>query len=248
VALIWSDQPQATQPIDVSAAPRGIATDPLRPSEYTALLLQALLTDAPTITGVRALEIGFGSGVLLAALGSLGAAHLCGVDIEPQAVTSASQLLAQLGFAEQAELFEGDMWEPVAGRQFDLVIANLPHFPTRNGPVGSRLPSWSRGGADGREFLDIFIEGLGNHLHPNGRALLTHNAFVDIDLSRQMAARSGLHLRVVIPSLVFIPAEKFRTMTDSVRQAQVGRTLHVHGPYCFGEMCIVELRQAGSLS
>ncbi len=238
--------PTETNTNDVSTKAIDAIRYRLRPSEYTALLIQALRAEPGAIAGVRALEIGFGSGIVLSALGSLGAAHLCGVDIEPQAVIVASRLLTDLGYAAISELLPGDMWSPLDGRRFDLVVANLPHFPTNDGPVADRLPSWSYGGPDGRKFLNEFIEGLATHLGPDGRALLTHNAFVNIDFSRELAAQHALDLRIAIPSLVYIPHEKLRTMTDSVRLAQQGRTIHVYGPYSFGEMCIVELRHAGS--
>jgi release factor glutamine methyltransferase len=233
--------------IDVPTRANEAVSGQLRPSEYTTLLIQALRADPDAVAGTCALEIGFGSGVVLAALGSLGAAHLCGVDIEPLAAAAAAHLLAGLGYAAICELFEGNMWLPVAGRRFDLIVANLPHFPTENGPVGDRLPTWSCGGPDGREFLDEFIRGLAEHLRPGGRALVTHNAFVGIDCSRELAARYAFDLRVVLPSLVYIPTEKLRTMTDSVRQAQQGRTIHAYGPCSFGEMSIVEFRRPESV-
>ena len=243
---IQCDLAIAPQSINVSAKVGDVIGDPLRPSEYTTLLIQALHADPDAVAGTCALEIGCGSGVVLAALASLGAAQICGVDVEPRAVAASAGLLADLGHGAVADVFQGDMWLPVAGRRFDLIVANLPHFPTKNGPVGGRLPTWSCGGPDGREFLDEFIEGLATFLRPGGRALVTHNAFVGIDLSRERATRHGLCLRVVVPSLVYIPADKLRTMTDSVRQAQQGRTLHAYGPYCFGEMSIVEFRRIES--
>jgi release factor glutamine methyltransferase len=238
--------PTVEQSIDRPVRASDGVSSKLRPSEYTTLLIQALRADPDAVAGTCALEIGFGSGVILAALGDLGAAHLCGVDIEQRAVADASQMLGDLGYAAICELFQGDMWLPVAARRFDLIIANLPHFPTEHGQVGDRLPTWSCGGPDGRQFLDEFIEGLGEHLRPGGRALVTHNAFVGIDCSRERAARYGFELRVVMPSLVYIPTEKLRTMTESVRLGQQGRTIHVYGPCSFGEMSIVEFRRAES--
>ena len=52
------------------------------------------------------------------------------------------------------------MWLPVAGRRFDLIVANLPHFPMERSDVPGRLPTWSAGGTDGRALLDPFLEGL----------------------------------------------------------------------------------------
>ena len=68
----------------------------LRPSEYTAALVHALRAEPSRVTGVRALEIGCGSGVVLAVLGSLGAGALCGIDIEDEAIATGRALLQDL--------------------------------------------------------------------------------------------------------------------------------------------------------
>ncbi|OFX03730.1 MAG: hypothetical protein A3D94_00060 [Alphaproteobacteria bacterium RIFCSPHIGHO2_12_FULL_66_14] len=216
----------------------------LRPSEYTAALIQALRLDAGRVRGVGVLEIGCGSGVVLAALGTMGAASLCGIDIEHDAVAASTALLDDLGQGAVAELHRGDMWRPVAGRRFDLIVANLPHFPMEAVEVAGRLPTWSSGGADGRSLLDPFLEGLRDHLAPGGRAVITHNAFDDLDRSRALLAKNALSLRIILTTLVYISPEKLARMTADVLRAEEGRTIHRHGPYTFGELHIVEIAAA----
>ena len=58
-------------------------------------------------------------------------------------------------------------------------------------PIPGRLPTWSAGGADGRALLDPFLEGLAAHLAPGGRAVITHNAFVGLERSREIVARAA---------------------------------------------------------
>lgn len=235
-----------SKPRLVPDTPSGLARAALRPSEYTAALIQ-VLQSKPCVRGASVLEIGSGSGVVLAALGALGAASLCGIDIEEDAVTSGMLLLAELGHDKTAELYLGDMWLPVAGRCFDLIAANLPHFPMERSEVPGRLPTWSAGGIDGRALLDPFLEGLVTHLEPDGRAVITHNAFVGLERSREILARHGLVLRTAHTSLVYIPDEKIERMTASVLGAEDGRTIHRYGPYGFGEMRIVEIGKPGML-
>lgn len=215
----------------------------LRPSEYTAALIQVLRTHPERVRGKRVLEIGSGSGVVLAALGSLGASSLCGIDIEDDAVVSGMRLLGELGHGETAEFHRGDMWRPVAGRRFDLIVANLPHFPMERPEVPGRLPTWSAGGPDGRRLLDGLLAGLTDHLHPGGRAVITHNAFVSVERSRELLARHGLSLCIALSTLVYIPADKLQRMTPRVLLSEEGHTLHCYGPYAFGEMQIVEISQ-----
>ncbi len=218
----------------------------LRPSEYTAALIHSLQARADRVRGAAVLEIGSGSGVVLAALGVLGAASLCGIDIEDDAVSSGMLLLAGLGHGETSEVHRGDMWQPVAGRRFDLVVANLPHFPMERREVLGRRATWSAGGSDGRALLDRFIEGLDAHLLPGGCAVITHNAFVDLDRTRRMLRERGMTMSVVQSILVGIPDEKLDRMTPSVLAAEEGRTLHRFGPYSFGEVNVLEIARHGA--
>ena len=225
----------------------GIALAALRPSEYTAALIQVLQANTGWVRDARVLEIGSGSGVVLAALGKLGAASLCGIDIEEDAVTSGMLLLEELGHGEAAEFHLGDMWLPVGARRFGLIVANLPHFPMIDSDVPGRLPTWSAGGADGRCLLDPFLEGLRHHLGPYGRAVITHNAFVGLERSREILTGIGLTCRIALTTLVNIPDSKLDRMTQAVLAAEEGRTIHRYGPYAFAEMYIVEIGEPGTL-
>lgn len=222
-------------------------TEALRPSEYTAALIRQARLRAGWVRGAAALDMGLGSGVVLAALGALGAASLTGIDIEAEAVATGGALLGALGHGGIARLHAGDMWQPVAGRRFDLILANLPHFPMQPAELGGRRASWSAGGADGRRLLDPFLAGLPAHLAPGGRAILMHNAFVGPERTRAALAGAGLEMRVGASLLVPIAAEKFARMTEAVRAAELGRTLHCYGPHAFGEVMVLEIGAPGSL-
>jgi methylase of polypeptide subunit release factors len=219
----------------------------LRPSEYTAALIQVLQANAGRIRGASVLEIGSGSAVVLAALGALGAASLCGIDIEQSAVTVGKLLMRELDLHARAEFHHGDMWGPVGDRRFDLIAANLPHFPMPHREVPGRLPTWSAGGADGRDLLDPFLLGLGRHLVPGGRAVIAHNAFVGLERTRRLLAPLGLSLKVALTTLVYIAEEKLELMTDGVLCAEDGKTIHRYGPYAFGNVHIVEIGAPGAL-
>jgi release factor glutamine methyltransferase len=220
----------------------------LRPSEYTAALIQVLRARAAWVRGANALEIGSGSGVVLAVLGKLGAAALCGVDIEPDAMASGSLLLHDLGHDSCVELHQGDMWLPVDGRRFNLIAANLPHFPMApTAALGERLPSWSSGGANGRSLLDRFLIGLPAHLAPAGRAIITHNAFIGLERSRAILAGAGFALRVATTVLVNIPGAKLDLMAPAILRAEEGRSIHRYGPYAFGEVHVVEIAAPDAL-
>ena len=214
----------------------------LRPSEYTAALIQVLHGMRGHVRGAHVLEIGSGSGVVLAALAGLGAASLCGVDVEPDAMLAGRQLLEAVGCDARSEFKLGDMWLPVAGRRFDLVVANLPQFPTLTPDFVGRRTSWSHGGPDGRRLLEPFLNGLSQHITPGGRAVITHSGFINLARSRVQLKQNGLTARVVRTIMIPLPQERLERLDVKIRQREEGRSIHVIGPYSFAHMHIIDIR------
>ncbi len=210
------------------------------PSEYTGLLIGALRTAMLASPAASVLELGTGSGAVLAAAILSGAKSVTGVDVEEDAVTTTRSVLAGLGVPH--DIHCGDMWAPVAGRRFDLIVANLPHFPMDTPDTPGRHATWSYGGTDGRLLLDGFLARLPDHLAvPHGRALVTHNAFVGLPATGCRAAAAGLRLKVVCTTTVHIPPAKAARLSARARQGQAGSHLHQFGPYLFGDVHVIEL-------
>jgi release factor glutamine methyltransferase len=231
--------------ISVQVAPmQNTRNDVLRPSEYTAALIDALMGQRASIEGTQAIEIGIGCGVVLAAIAGMGARTLCGVDVEEIALQTSFGLIQAVGAADRLELLCGNLWQPVGDRRFDLVVANLPHFPIEGGEVPGRLKSWSDGGPDGRRLLDPFLDGLAAHLAPGGRAIITHNAFVGLSLTRRCIARHDLAARIMRTHLLALSTDKLGQMSPKIRQREIGRSLSSIGPHHFVTMHIVEIRAA----
>jgi ribosomal protein L11 methyltransferase len=90
----------------------------------TRLCLEWL--ERQVMPGCSILDYGCGSGILAIAAGRLGATHVAGVDIDPQAVeaarANAERNAVVARFADSAE--------PVAG-EYDLVVANILSNPLR---------------------------------------------------------------------------------------------------------------------
>ena len=214
--------------------------DAFRPTEYAAALLQ-VLDDA---RADAVLELGVGSGVVLAALLQRGARQAVGVDIEPAALDCTRHLLDGLGLSERAELLQGDLWAPVEGRRFDRIVTNLPQFPLHEPLADGRLPSWSVGGADGRQLIDRFLHGLPAHLQPGGQAFMTHNRFADS--ARTLALLAGLGLRGSVACRVRVPLSEARwqALPEGVRERFLGQGLERVGPYAFGEFEVLEISAA----
>ena len=217
------------------------SADPFLPSEYTGLILQAIerLPDLPADS--QAAEIGVGSGVVLASLARRGAGRLRGVDSEPAAIRAAGALLDGLGLAGRAVLSLGSVWEELEGERFDLVVANLPQYPTDRPGDAHRIASWCAGGRDGRRVMDPFLAGLGAHLRPGGIALITHSTIIGLDRTRAILAAQGLGCTSLLASQVLLSPGKAALLPPAswARADRLG--LLELGPYRFIEAHVLRI-------
>jgi release factor glutamine methyltransferase len=83
-------------------------TNLFSPSEYTAALLLYLRKHPARVHSSRALEMGPGSGVVMATLLALGAQSALGIELEALAVEATQKLLDQEGLQAKGQ--------PAAGR------------------------------------------------------------------------------------------------------------------------------------
>jgi SAM-dependent methyltransferase len=120
-----------------------------------------------SLGGLDVLDVGCGSGALTLVAARRGASAV-GTDIAPRAVALA-RLNARLNGVTGATFLEGDLFEPVAGRAFDLVLSHPP-FQVR--PLNSDPRTSLHGGERGEELGLRLVAGLAPHLRPGGRALL----------------------------------------------------------------------------
>ena len=187
--------------------------------------------------------MGVGNGVILASALQLGAVRAIGVDIEQAAIDATKALLAKEGLIAKAQLACGDMWSvaDVQGQKFDLIISNLPQFATACIVGDGHLPSWSAGGADGRRVVDSFLNGLPEHLDKAGRAVITHNVFLDLDKTRAILAQGGLQARVVHSVSVPLSPEKLQCMDADTLKRDDGRGIHCVGDCWFVDFDVLEM-------
>lgn len=225
-----------SEPSVVDPAPAPLA-QLFQPSEYTTLLLTYLRENPDLIRGQSVCEIGTGNGVIATQAAMLGAASLTITDVEALGLTAAQQSLASLSNPPaHVEYLQGTVWEPAGDRRFDVVLANLPHFPSATLHVPGRLPSWATGGPDGRQILDPFIAGLATHLSPGGRAIFTHNRFVDIDQTRHVVQAAGLRMTTSHERIVALPAFKMAALR--LGTAAQDDNIFCLGAHYFGTICL----------
>jgi ribosomal protein L11 methyltransferase len=74
--------------------------------------------------GHDVLDVGTGSGVLAMAAARLGAARVCAIDRDPDALAAAAEGLLRNRLTSRVELRQADISTEAVG-QYDLVVANL---------------------------------------------------------------------------------------------------------------------------
>ncbi|HEY3380653.1 MAG TPA: methyltransferase [Vicinamibacterales bacterium] len=110
-----------------------------------------------------ALDLCCGSGVQ-ALLAASHAEHVTAVDVNPRAVRCTA-FNARAWRLSNLEAVQGDLYQAVRDRRFDLITANPPFVPAPAQEVGFR-----DGGPSGEEIQRRIVEGLPRHLAQGGIA------------------------------------------------------------------------------
>ena len=159
-------------------------------------LLADLVRDDGLADGASVLDVFTGSGVLAVASALAGASQVTAVDVSRRALLT-TRLNARLNRVE-VETVRGDVFEPVAGRRFDLILANPPYVPGESDelPAHGVRRAWEAG-RDGRALLDRFCPHAAAHLAPSGRVLIVQSSLSGERATVDQLSRSGLDTRVV---------------------------------------------------
>ena len=146
--------------------------------------------------GAEVLDLCTGTGALALAAAEQGA-HATAVDVSRRAVWNV-RLNGMLNRVRVRAL-TGDMFDPVAGRQFDVIVTNPPYVP---GP-DERLPehgierAW-HAGLDGRVLIDRICAAAAAYLKPGGAILLVHSSVNGEEETLERLAATGLEADVAL--------------------------------------------------
>lgn len=207
------------------------------PSEYSAMIVRYLMAEPGTARDAMVCDIGTGSGILAQAALDLGAAHAVATDVDPDALAVARAALAATVPGSRWDLRQGSIWEAIGDTEtFDLVLANLPNFPSVSFKPGTRSRHWSAGGANGRRFVDPFLAGLSRRLKSGGRAVFTQNRCIGLMRTLDQLADDGLSARVLDTVLVAMNAEKCAALDPGA--ARDDGFVRVGG-HVFLEVCVI---------
>jgi release factor glutamine methyltransferase len=131
----------------------------------------------------RVLDLGTGSGAGAVAAARAGC-KVVAVDINPDAVRCA-RINALLNQVEcQVDARHGDLFAPVDGERFDVVLFNPPYY--RGTPRDSADYAWRS-----PDVIERFAAELGGHLTPKGHALLVLSSDGEANDFLKALAHSG---------------------------------------------------------
>lgn len=120
-----------------------------------------------TQLGDIVLDLATGSGMIAIFCASK-AKKVIGTDINPKAINYATFNAILNSVEDKVEFRLGDLFKPVEGEKFDLIIWNGPTVAVPE-TKGNKYPIYSDGGQDGAEFTRRFINEAFDFLKPNGK-------------------------------------------------------------------------------
>lgn len=198
-----------------------VTSDVLTPRPETETLVEWALSKATTDTqeggqaserygDLRILDVGTGSGAITLALASeLPHAALTATDLSPAALQIAAENADELRTAERIRFVEGDLFEPVAKEEFDLIVSNPPYVAREDEsslpPELSHEPEIALfAGPDGLDVIRRLVAEAGDHLSSGGwlgielspeqadevEGLLTEAGFTDVERRFDLASRA----------------------------------------------------------
>jgi release factor glutamine methyltransferase len=145
----------------------------------------------------RVLDLCTGSGAIAIALAKeLPAATIVATEISAEAVAIAKKNVERNGFADRVDVRAGDLFAPVAGERFDLIVSNPPYIasaviPTLSAEVRREPRLALDGGPDGLAFYDRICGAAREYLVPGGWLVVEHG-FDQADAVRARFERGGL--------------------------------------------------------
>ena len=99
------------------------------------------------------------------------------VELSPDALAVARMNVDDYGLADRLALFEGDLYQPLGERRYDLILTNPPYV---DGPAMAALPAEYlhepvgalAGGEDGLDLVRTILAKAPAHLEPGGRLVM----------------------------------------------------------------------------
>lgn len=99
------------------------------------------------------------------------------VELSPGALEVARSNVERHGLGDEVRLLEGDLWAPVAGERYDLIVSNPPYVS--DGEMAELPPEYLhepelglRSGPEGLDVVARILAGAAAHLRPGGALIV----------------------------------------------------------------------------
>ena len=162
----------------------------LIPRPETETLVMEALRRLKPMESPRVLDVGTGSGAIAIVVAKQHkAAHVTAVDLSAAALAVATTNAQKHVLGDRLTFLEGDLFAPVTGQDFDLIVSNPPYiahaeFPGLDAGVRDYEPrSALDGGPDGLDFYRRIAAEVAGYLAPGGTVL------VEIGATQESAVR-----------------------------------------------------------
>jgi HemK-related putative methylase len=174
--------------VDILVLPETFNPVVFRSGAFFAAALEAVIA-SPAGSAQAVLDMGAGSGVG-AVFAARAGAMVTAVDINSEACRCARINAAIHGLEDRITVLEGDLFAPVAGRRFDVVLFNPPFF--RGTPKSNLDRAWRS-----EDVLERFARGVGSVLAPGGRVAVVLSSHGEGDRLIRLLAGERFASRIV---------------------------------------------------
>lgn len=142
--------------------------------------------------GSSVLELGTGTGVIAAAA-ARHSKEVCATDISPHAVRCAKATMRLNKVQKRVEILHGDLFAPVAGRRFDVILFNLPYLAR---PATSlEAMAWSAGAQC--ELIGRFLAEAPQYMNEGGSIQMLFSSAAPMAKVVTMIQRYGYQIAVM---------------------------------------------------
>ena len=161
--------------------PFKVTKDTLIPRPDTEILVENVLNNVDKDKEIEIVDIGTGSGaIILSLLVNLPKAQGKTVDISSKAIEVAKENAVNLQVNDRCEFFVGDLFAPLNGNKFDLIVSNPPYIPQKDiATLEDDVKEYEPVSAltDGGDGLSYY-----RRLLSKGKAYIKENGFIALEI------------------------------------------------------------------
>jgi release factor glutamine methyltransferase len=174
-----------------------VSSDTLIPRPETEDLVRYVVDSLRENAGRRVLDLCTGSGCIAAAIAkNVPDCSVVAADISDGALAVAADNFRMCGLERQIRVVRGDLFEPLDGEKFDIIVSNPPYvsndeYASLDKNVRDYEPACALlAGADGLDFYRKIIEQSPGYLNTGGK-LLMEIGYNQADTVNKLLASSG---------------------------------------------------------